>query len=221
MGGGTGALTPLQAAAQKSEINIARELLRRGACINAPAAPDHGRTALQAACEGGRRSEEMISLLLEEGADFLAPPAPRYGRTALQALCCSENPSSELVAFLIDRGADINAPAADCGGLTALQGAALVGNIKIAVLLMEKGANVNALPSRQEGRMALDGAAEYGRLDTVQLLLTLGATCTVPGGSGYDSAVNFAEDNGHFAIVDMLRSRNKQSEGELFDVNMC
>jgi ankyrin repeat protein len=108
----------------------------------------------------------VISLLLENGADPSALPASRYDRTALQALCCGENPSSELMAFLHDRGVDINSPAADLGGLTALQGAALMGNIKIAMILVEKGIYVNAPPSRQGGRMALDGAAEYGRLDT-------------------------------------------------------
>jgi ankyrin repeat protein len=216
MGGGNGARTPLQAAAEKGEIKIVKELLKRGAYVNAPAAPDHGRTALQAACEGGKVSEDVISLLLAEGADVSAPSAPGYGRTALQALCSSENPSSELMTLLIDRGADINAPAASRGGLTALQGAALMGNIKIAILLMDRGADVNAPPSSQDGRMALDGAAEYGRLDTVHLLLTSGAKCMVPGASGYDSAVEFAEENGHFAIADILRSYNPQPQGRAF-----
>jgi ankyrin repeat protein len=205
IGGGKGARTPLQAAAEKGDVKIVKELLERGACVNAPAAPDHGRTALQAACESAKRSEEIILLLIDNGADVSALPAPRYGRTALQALCCSENPSSELVALLINRGADINALAADLEGLTALQGAALMGNLRIAILLVENDAIINAPPSRKEGRMALDGAAEYGRLDTVQFLLTFGAKCMEPGRSGYDSAIKFAEDNGHFAIADVLR----------------
>jgi ankyrin repeat protein len=209
IGGGKDARTPLQAAAEKGDVKIVNELLERGAWVNAPGAPDHGRTALQAACESAKRSEVMISLLIDNGADVSALPAPRYGRTALQALCCSENPDSELMALLINRGADINAPAADLGGLTALQGAALMGNLRIAILLVENGATVNAPPSQKEGRMALDGAAEYGRLDTVQFLLTFGAECMAPGRSGYDSAIKFAEDNGHFAIADVLRGYNR------------
>lgn len=149
----------------------------------------------------------MISLLLAEGADVSAPAAPVYGRTALQALCSSEMTSSELMVLLINNGADINAPAGQHGGITALQGAALTGNIKIVMLLIDMGADINAPPSRHEGRMALDGAAEHGHLDTVQLLLTFKAECMVPGGSGYNSAIGFAEENGHFAIADILRGR--------------
>lgn len=207
MGGGKNARTPLQAAAESGRIDITKELLRRGACVNAPAAPDHGRTALQAACGGGKQSTELISLLLAEGADVSAPAARIYGRTALQALCSSETTSSELMALLIEKGADINAPPARNGGITALQGAAIMGNIKIAMLLINMGADINAPPSRHEGRMALDGAAEHGRLDTVQLLLTFKAECRVPGDSGFDSAIRLAEENGHFAIADILRGR--------------
>jgi ankyrin repeat protein len=208
IGGGEMARTPLQAAAERGRIDITKELLERGACPNAPAGPDHGRTALQAACGGGKQSTEIISLLLEAGADVSAPAAPRYGRIALQALCSSETPSSELMALLIKQGADINAPPSKHGGITALQGAAIVGNIKIVMLLIDMGVHVNAPPSEREGRMALDGAAEHGRLDTVQLLLKFGAKCMVPGSSGYDSALRFAEANGHFAIADILREYN-------------
>jgi ankyrin repeat protein len=83
IGGGILARTPLQAAAQKGEVGMAKELLQRGACVNVPAAPVCGETALQAACKGGRRSEEMISLLLEWGADGSAPPAePHFKHSA-------------------------------------------------------------------------------------------------------------------------------------------
>lgn len=205
IGGGEMARTPLQAAAERGRSDIAEELLKRGACVNALAAPKNGRTALQAACGGGKRSSEMISLLLRAGADVSASAAPRYGRTALQALCSSEAPFSELMALLIEHGADINAPPAEYGGITALQGAAIAGNIKIVMLLIDKGALVNAPPSERKGRMALDGAAEHGRLDTVQLLLSFGAKCMVPGISGWDSAIQLAEENGHFVIADILR----------------
>jgi ankyrin repeat protein len=197
--------TALQAAVEKRREYIVRGLLRRGASVNAPAAPDHGRTALQAACGHGNKAKDMILLLLDEGADVSAPAAPRFGQTALQALCSNESPSSELMALLIKKGADINAPPAQYGGTTALQGAAMWGNLKIILLLIDMGADVNASPSASVGRMALDGAAEHGRLDTVQLLLTFGATCMVPGNTGYDSAIEFAEENGHFVIADILR----------------
>jgi len=52
--------------------------------------------------------------------------------------------------------------------------------------------------------MALDGAAEHGRLDTVQLLLNSAATCMEPGTTGYDSTIQFAKNNWHFAVADVL-----------------
>jgi ankyrin repeat protein len=159
----------------------------------------------------------MISLLLDASADVSAPAALRYGRTALQALCSSQAPSSELMTLLIRKGADINEPPAEYGGITSLQGAAIAGNIKVAMLLIDMAADINAQPSKHKGRMALDGASEHGRLDTVQLLLECGAKCMVPGTSGYDSAVRFAEENGHFAVSDLIRGYNGGSEREISD----
>lgn len=205
IGGGSGARTPLQAAAEYGKFEIANVLLQRGALVNAFAAPDNGMTALQAACKGGTPSKRMMMLLLHAGADVNAAPSARYGRTALQALCSNDKTSSELMIMLVDRGAHINAPPAEYGGITALQGAAIAGNIKIVMLLIDMGADINAPPSKNEGRMALDGAAEHGHLDTVQLLLNFGATCMEPGASGHDSAIKFAEENGHFVIADLLR----------------
>lgn len=219
-GGGEMARTPLQAAAEGGRIGIAKELLSRRADINAPAAQNSGRTALQAACENARRFPEMISFLLDAGAQINAPPAERFGRTAFQALCSSESTSTELASLLIQRGADIHAPAAKYGGVTALQGAAIAGNTKIVMILIGMDVAVNAPAAEQEGRMALDGAAEHGRIDIVQLLLNFRAACMMPGLTGYKSAISFAEENGHIAVADLLRNHICSVQGEIIDCSI-
>jgi len=56
--------------------------LEKGADVNAAPASWCGRTALQAAAEGGHLA--VVDRLLEKGADVNAEPTA-YGRTALQA----------------------------------------------------------------------------------------------------------------------------------------
>ncbi|PMD52264.1 uncharacterized protein K444DRAFT_513358, partial [Hyaloscypha bicolor E] len=90
------------------------------------------------------------------------------------------------------------------GGITALQGAAISGDVMLAKLLLEKGAEVNAAPSLIEGRYAIEGAAEHGRLDMVQLLLNAGAKGNVLRGTGFEDAIKLAEENNHFAVVNLL-----------------
>jgi ankyrin repeat protein len=169
-GTGYNARTPIQAAAETGNLNLVKELYSRGANINAPAAINGGRTALQAACS------------------------------------VNNNIDIDLVRFLLEHEADVNAQAGTKAGLTALQGAAIKGNISLALLLIEDyEAEVNALPAVEDGRMALDGAAEHGRLDMVQVLLNAGAKSEVAGQSGYDRAVELAEEQGHWAVVDLLK----------------
>lgn len=191
-------------------------LIEKGADVNGPASPQYGRTALQTICSFDVPCSKLIALLIKKGADVNAPASPEYGRTALQALCNSNAPCSKLMALLTEKGADVNAPPAEHGGITALQGAAIAGNMKILMLLMDMGADINAPASTSQGRTALDGAAEHGRLDTVQLLLAFGATCMDPGVSGKDSAIRFAEDNGHFVIADVLRGNMSGVEDDVF-----
>jgi ankyrin repeat protein len=167
------------------------------------------RTPTQLAADRGRL--EAVRMLLDRGADINEAPAYRFGRTALQAATSSESPDMELVQFLLEKGADVNATPAVHGGITALQGAAISGDIMLAKLLLDKGADVNAAPSFIEGRYAIEGAAEHGRLDTVQLLLNAGARGNVFHRTGFEYAIELAEENGHFAIADVLRtSKNKE-----------
>ncbi|KAK0715449.1 ankyrin repeat-containing domain protein [Lasiosphaeris hirsuta] len=182
---------------------LAQLALDAGALVN-----DWGRsswgglTPIQAAA--GRGHIRLVRMLLERGADINAPAAFKYGRTALQAACSRVEPDMDLIKLLIDQGADVNAKAGQRYGLTALQGAAIQGHIKLVLFLIDLGADVNAPPAHKHGRTALDGAAENGRLDMVQVLLNAGAKCSVGGRSGYDSAVEFAQGEGHWAVAELL-----------------
>jgi ankyrin repeat protein len=161
------------------------------------------RTPTQLAAEIGML--EGVKMLLDRGADVNEAPADQFGRTALQAVSSYGNADMELVQLLLERGALVNAKPGVEGGITALQGAAISGDIMLATLLLEKGAEVNAASAFTDGRYAIEGAAEHGRLDMVQLLLNAGAKGNVFRGTGFKHAIELAEDNGHFAIANMLK----------------
>ena len=151
---------------------------------------------------------EALKLLLDYGTDVNELPGDEFGRTALQAACEREiGPAkTELINFLLDRGADVNAEAGLECGVTALQAAAITGDIKIVELLISKGADVNAMASFEEGRYAIEGAAEHGRLDAVKMLLNAGAKGNLQLRTGFEYAIELAEENGHFVVANLLKT---------------
>jgi ankyrin repeat protein len=187
-----------------AENELIQLVLDAGADINQPGCGKGARTPIQAAAEVGNL--DLVKELLLKGAKINAPAAVINGRTALQAGCSRQSANLEPIEFLLGNGADVNAEAGIDGGLTALQGAAIRGHIKIALLLLDAGADVNADRAEKDGRMALDGAAEHGRLDMVQLLLNANAKSEEEGEPGYGTAVELAEENGHFAVAELLKS---------------
>lgn len=100
-------MTPLQAAIICGNETIARELIRRGADVHAPAHPRFGFTALQAACLHEIPIHFLEYLVIVLGVDVDEPPAKTGGLTSLAGavLQCSLN----TVEFLSDHGADVNA----------------------------------------------------------------------------------------------------------------
>jgi ankyrin repeat protein len=197
--------------AKSAENRLIQLALTAGADVNQFGSGREARSPIQAAAEIGNL--DILKQLLEKGAEINAPPGVDYGRTALQAACCNKNPNLELIRFLLGKGAEVNASAGINGGLTALQGAAIQGHIKIALMLLDAGAEVNADPAEIEGRTALDGAAEHGRLDMVQLLLNAGAK-SEPGETAFATAIELAENNGHFAVAELIRARSKRDSEE-------
>jgi len=158
---------------------------------------------------------DVLDLLLHSGEAVNSSPMGMRGRTPLQEATEHRYKSIELVEWLLDHGADVNAPPAARCGITALQGAAISGNLKLAMMLIARGAKVNAEPSPQAGRYAIEGAAENGRLDMVQLLLNAGAI----GNPSNEKrplarAIELAEEDNHFGVADLLRSAEQRISWE-------
>lgn len=202
-------------------IELVRELLDAGADIDChlhSSVDCHRLSPLQAAADRG--NEEVVLLLLKEGATVNAPALGRRGYTALQAICSFDAFTQDeqarkirIINSLIDNGANINAAPAWCAGYTALQLTALRGDLETAILLLQKGADVNAPPcKRTTGRdwkpdNALDTAAEEGRLDLVKLLLNANALSEFRGDTGYDGAIELAENT---AVAELIRQHAAQ-----------
>ncbi|EAQ87533.1 predicted protein [Chaetomium globosum CBS 148.51] len=102
-GGNNGGLRALALAARAGHREVVDVLLDPdvgGAEVNAPPARYMGRTALQAACEGG--DVHVVRRLVEVGAAVDAPAAWSSGRTALQA--AAEGGHGEVVRVLLGVG---------------------------------------------------------------------------------------------------------------------
>ena len=80
-------------------------LLEKGANVNANVAQYYGRTAHQAASEGGHLA--VVDRLLEKRANANAKATRSSGRTALQA--ASEGGHLAVVNRLLEKGANVNA----------------------------------------------------------------------------------------------------------------
>ncbi|KAF4628877.1 hypothetical protein G7Y89_g9276 [Cudoniella acicularis] len=136
--------TALQKTCNGPNIDIIKLLLDAGADINAPASPERGRTALQAAVQCGKTP--IINLLLQHGADCNALAAKSYGGTALQ-LAAMEGRIS-IVLLLLRAGAEINAAPSTTGGRTALEAAAEHGRLDVVSLLLKNDTDGDGLDAR-------------------------------------------------------------------------
>jgi ankyrin repeat protein len=130
--------TPIQLAAEINQPNAVNILLDHGAQINASAATDRGRTALQAAASSEDANLTMIEILLSRGAEVNAPAAGDGGVTALQAAAIRGH--INIALLLIERKADVNAPPALKDGRTAIDGAAEHGRLDMVQMLLNAGA---------------------------------------------------------------------------------
>lgn len=177
---------------------------------------DFTRGLIQSAAYQGDKA--LVEKLLQKGADINQSKVPFWGRTALQVACDwrqvaagEEAKRVGLIQLLIEKGADINDPGRICNGYTALRYAVVQGNIEVVLLLISEGAVINTpdnhmyYPSTKYKYYALDLATSLGRLDIVHLLLNVGALSGSPGQTGYDGAIEVAEECRHFAVADLIR----------------
>ncbi|MBI2734806.1 MAG: ankyrin repeat domain-containing protein [Aquabacterium sp.] len=121
--------TALTMAVQGGQLDLVREMIKRGADLDQPGAT--GMTPLGAAAMSGQ--ETMVRDLLRSGADIDKPNA--MGQTALHLACVSGQ--TRTVAMLLDKGADWRLT--NRQGRHALAEAAHAGQLPILQLFKARG----------------------------------------------------------------------------------
>ncbi|TPX18333.1 uncharacterized protein E0L32_011782 [Thyridium curvatum] len=196
--------TALQFALIDEHFDVAELLIKHGADVNAPPASVNGSTCLQIVAQQGNLG--WVKKLVRQGAAVNAMPLRGYKFIGTALQYAAQNGCLKMVRYLVEHDADVNQEPASRAGATALQYAAMHGFIAIAQYLLRHGANILASPAKTEGRTALEGASEHGRVDMVSLLLH--HIHELPHGieprQVIGKARDLAENNGHYAIRDML-----------------
>jgi len=182
---------PLADAAEHRNSGLVRELLAKGADVNAAQAD--GMTALHWAVNND--DAEMAGQLVRSRANVNA--TNRYGVPPLSTACTNGN--AALVRLLLDAGANANASLP--GGETVLMTAARVGSLEAVKALLARGANPNAQERRDQ--TALMWAAAEGHATVVRALIEAGSTINATLPSGF-TPLFFAVREGHIDVVRVL-----------------
>jgi ankyrin repeat protein len=148
----------LLTAAKQGDTNQVKDLLDRGADVNAK--HKGGQTALMYATFKGHT--DTIKILLDRGADVNAKH--KGGQTALMYAVIKGH--TDTIKILLDKGADVNAK--DMYGDTALMEATFKGHTDTIKILLDRGADVNA--KDEDGYTASMYAKERGYTEIVELL---------------------------------------------------
>jgi ankyrin repeat protein len=139
----------LRQAAQDSQMTLVKELIAKGANVNAR--DEAGRTPLLWVAPA-RDNPEMVKFLIAKGADVNAKD--NEGETALMIAASQSNPG--IVTALLEAGAEVNAQ--NSVGGTALMSAAYRANIEEMKILLAH--NADRKISDKKCRTALALAAE-------------------------------------------------------------
>lgn len=120
------------------------------------------------------------------------------GRTPL--MLAAFNGHADVVAFLLDEGADVEKTNTE--GRPPLIFAASGSNPETVELLLERGADPDVTDDVQEWSALMFAAAE-GQADVTRILLEHDADPSLEDEDG-ETALDFARDNGHTEIVQLL-----------------
>lgn len=211
-GAGNSAL--IIACRQHGAIKVVKELLARGADVNA--ATPAGLNALLAAAETG--DEEMVAALLARGANANSTFRAPYSSAVMSALMVAAEYGHEgCVRLLLDHGAD---PLFTSEYGSALHFAASKDRIGIARQLIDRGVDVN-LPGRRIGSFRNDfdltplmyaAMTEKDDPTLVELLLNRGAKVDAKTTAG-ETALGLAQKRGETKIVAALKAAGGSTTG--------
>ena len=194
--------TPLHLAARKGHVEVVRELVRRGAVLEARTFKAN--TPLIFASFSG--SVEVARLLLDSGANLEAKGS--WGGTALVA--ASQTGCLGLVRFLLARGAATDVRLSHTGN-SPLFVAGNRGHALVVQVLLAAGADVEARDAL--GNTPLNTASLYGHVEVARLLLDSGADIEAKG-NGNTTPLCFASQKGWLKVVQLLIARGANLTGD-------
>lgn len=166
--------TPLHIAIIEEQIEVASDLIVKGADVNAK--DSNKSTPLHLAIE--MRNINLIKQLIEAGADISFEDS--YYMTPLKLAITSR--SVNVLKLLLDAGVDVNAR--DSDDFSPLYWAALYGNSSIVKLLLDAGASVNPR-NKSTKNTPLHNAVDTENVHIVKLLLGAGANVNAIGDKGF------------------------------------
>lgn len=174
----------IESSKTRDDWSVALLLIEGGENVNARAAHDQRRTALQLAV--GKENLDIVHFLLSRGADVNGPAGKIRGKTALQFAVEIADITRNLVMveFLLQRGgAEENDLLGYEYGRSAFQLATSAEEVfpELIDRLLEAGADINLPTSTVAGFNALQGAAIWGHAKLVLKLFKSGAHVNAPG----------------------------------------
>jgi ankyrin repeat protein len=212
--------TPVMMAIMNTKFDIARELLARGADINAALA-DEGTTALMLAA--GMDDVDAVNFLLDKGADRDKKDNKGYKaishaisqkirdliavvRKNKGLFIAAKDGNLAGVKAALDAGANIDEVGED--GQTSLYIASFFNRIDVVKELLDRGANIEA---ESNGETSLHIASNQGCITIVRLLLARGANIDAETSDGMTS-LWIAIEAGELDVVRLLLARGANIE---------
>lgn len=196
---GQNAVTALMTSSMGGHTAVVKVLLQYGADPNMRE-PSILTTALLIAADRGHA--DIVKMLLQRGASVDIKNSKQV--TALELAAVSGH--AAVVEVLLEHGANPNTETPE--GMTVLMLAAKHGHTDIAEVLLKHGTDVNRKTS-DKNYTAIMFAAYGGHTETVEMLMQKGANIDVINKDG-KTALQYAKDKGHKAIVDLLASHAPQ-----------
>jgi len=140
---------------------------------------------------------DKVKYALDNGADVNALDENQHSALMLAAY----NGHHHILKVLIDKGATIDA--VDATNRTPLMFASTGPFVQAVEMLIKAGADVNATDNHENWTPVMFAAGE-GQIEVIKLLVANGADLSKVDVDG-ESALDFAQTNGHTATVEYLK----------------